>query len=325
MSPRHTEVVSIGVDVGGTKVLGLALGPDGRVLTEHRVSTPQVDDEAAGRPRGTAVADAIAEVVVEVATRTGIEDLDSVAIGVGIPGMVRRDGVLVFAPNLHGAIGADLEQLVATRLGRAAVGIDNDANCAALAEHHFGAARGVEHALLITLGTGIGGAAIVGGVVLRGSSGFAGEFGHLMVDPTGPRCPCGSRGCLERYASGAALHRQVTEAIAAGRLEPSTTPEQLLDLARAQHPVATELVGEFCWWLARGIANLCCCFDPSLVLLGGGVGDAHDVLLEPTRQALIGELEGGRLRPPPELVPTALGSRAGAIGAALVGEQRSAR
>ena len=322
MSKSSSEVRSIGIDVGGTKILGVALGPTGSIVDTVRLPTPQVSDRDLGRDVGTSVANAIAQVITTLADRVGL-DPKSCALGLGVPGMVAFDGTLVFAPNLHGAIGANIAKLVAKRLGRRDVAIDNDANCAAMAEHHFGVARGADHALLLTLGTGIGGAAIVNGVLLRGSNGFAGEFGHLMVDPRGPNCPCGSRGCLERFASGAGLRHLAETAFTSGALagDVAASPETLLIAATNGDQGALAVVDRFCWWLARGIANLVACFDPSIVVLGGGVIEGHHLIMGPTASYLSGELEGGALRTPPLLVPTALGKDAGAVGAALLGER----
>lgn len=319
---RAVEVSSIGVDVGGTKVLAVALDPQGTIVAVERRPTPQVIDGEA--PSGAAVADAVAEAVLAVAKATSAPTLRGLALGCGIPGMVDRRGVLVFAPNLHGAIGADLASLLSERLDGAVVGVDNDANCALLAEHHFGAARGVDDALLVTLGTGIGGAALIGGTLLRGANGFAAEFGHLLVDPHGPPCPCGSRGCWERYASGAGFRHLLDRAAAAGQLDPAAahSAEAGIAAVRAGDPGAAAVLEEFSWWLARGVANLCAAFDPELVLFGGGVAQEHDLFLAPVAAHLADMVEGGRLRQPPRLAATALGARAGAIGAALVGERR---
>jgi glucokinase len=268
------------------------------------------------------VATVVAEVAATLATRVGL-DVSTCALGIGVPGMVANDGTLVFAPNLKGAIGANIAALVSSALHRDAVAIDNDANCAAVAEHHFGAARSSDHALLLTLGTGIGGAVIVGGTLLRGAHGFAGEFGHLMMDPNGPQCPCGAVGCFERFASGAGLRHLAEQAGRRGELaaDAAASPEALLAAANQGDTQALSVVEQFCWWLARGIANLTACFDPDLVVLGGGVIAEHHLFLEPTARLLEREIEGGTLRPLPKIVATVLGTEAGAVGAALLGER----
>jgi glucokinase len=316
------EVRSIGIDVGGTKVLGVALSPTGAVVDSFRLPTPKVSDEAAGRALGASVANTIADVASTLAERHGL-DVTSAALGLGVPGLVANDGTLVFAPNLQGAIGANLSNLVAEQLGRSTIAIDNDANCAAVAEHHFGAARGVDHAIMLTLGTGIGGAAIVNGVLLRGANGFAGEFGHMLVDRFGPPCPCGATGCFERFASGAGLRHLASEALGRGEQdhEAAASPEALLAAAAARNTGALAVVDQFCWWLAQGIASLTMCFDPRLVVLGGGVIEGHQLIMEPTAKHLAKAIDRGALRRPPQLVPTALGPEAGAVGAAILGER----
>lgn len=315
--------VSIGIDVGGTKILGVALSATGQILATERQPTPKALDADLGRPAGSTVADAIAAVARTLAAAVDL-DASACPVGVGIPGMVDRAGVVVDAPNLHGAIGANVAELVGSRLGRRSVAVDNDANCAAVAERHFGAARGVNDAIVVTLGTGIGGAAIVDGRLLRGANGFAGEFGHMVVDPAGPPCPCGSRGCFERYASGAGLRHLAAEAAASGALDHAfaEAPEELLAAAAAGDVACLSVVDRFCWWLARGLANLCAIFDPELVLLGGGVIEGKGVVLEPTRAYLATEIQGAPRRQPPRVEATAFGSEAGAIGAALLGETR---
>ncbi len=141
-----------------------------------------------------------------------------VAIGVGLPGLIDRDGVLRMGPNLPGIVDLDVEEALADVLGRPVV-VDNDANCAAWAEHRLGASQGHDHALLVTLGTGIGAGIIADRRLLTGAHGMAAEPGHMIVDPAGPRCPCGQRGCWERYASGSGLGFLAREAALAGRAD----------------------------------------------------------------------------------------------------------
>jgi glucokinase len=241
--------------------------------------------------------------------------------------MVDRAGVLRFAPNLPSAAGADFPALLEGRLGGAALVVENDANLAALAEHSLGAARGADHALMVTLGTGIGGGVVSGGRVLVGAFGFAGEIGHMIVDPSGPHCPCGQRGCWERYASGGGLGRLAREAAYAGSLAEVVAraggdPEDV----RGEHVTAAALDGdpgaigvmeELGWWVALGLANLTAVVDASRIVLGGGLVGAGDQLLEPTRRAFAALVEGSAVRPGIEIVPAALGERAGAVGAAL--------
>ncbi len=327
--------LAFGVDIGGTKVLGAAVAAGGEVVAEARTSTPQVaidPDEPVRGLAGAAVADAVADVV-----RALERELDAVApgpspVGVGVPGLVdRRGGVLRFSPNLPGAVGADMARLLAERLPGRLVRVDNDANCAALAELRQGAAAGVADALVVTLGTGIGGGVVQGGRVVGGAFGFAGEVGHMVVDPAGPPCPCGRRGCWERYASGGGLGRLAREAAYGGRLHEAVAlaggdpelvrGEHVTRAAMAGDPGALGVLDELGWWVALGLANLAAVLDPEVIVVGGGLAAVGELLLGPTRRAFADLVEGGRARPAIGIVPAAFGERAGAVGAALLGRE----
>jgi glucokinase len=329
--------VALGVDIGGTKVLGIALDGADRVMAEARVPTPRGpargdrvgEDTRAG---GAAVANAIAEVVelldAEVRNAPGApDDPERPAIGVGAPGMVDRVGRLRFAPNLPQGHGVDWKVLVGARLPGRAVVIENDANLAALAECRLGAARGFGHVVMVTLGTGIGGGVVIDGQVQLGANGFAGEIGHMVVDPAGPPCPCGRRGCWERYASGGGLGLLAREAALAGRLpgvvalaggDPeSVRGENVTAAAVAGDLDARRVVEEVGWWVGFGLANLACVVDPECFVLGGGLVGAGDLLLEPARRAFAELVEGGAARPETAIVAADFGERSGAVGAAL--------
>ena len=205
--------------------------------------------------------------------------------------------------------------------------VENDGNCAVLAEHRVGAARGGDSVLLVTLGTGIGGGLVVDGRVQVGAAGFAGEVGHMMVDPNGPPCPCGSRGCWERYASGAGLARLAREAAYGGRLyavvaiaggDPELVRgEHVTRAAQRGEPDALAVVAELGWWVALGLANLTAVLDPGCIVVGGGLAEAGELLLAPTRRAYADLVEGGGRRPQVQIMGATLGERAGAIGAAM--------
>ena len=315
--------VAVGLDVGGTKCLGLAVGPDGTLLAEHRVPTPA--------DVGEALLDALAAVATAVAAEAGGAPA---SVGVGAPGLVDPDGVLRVAPNLSRAEGLPLGTGLARRLG-VAVQVDNDVTCAAFGEWATGAASGASDVLLVALGTGIGGGLVVGGRLARGANGYAGEIGHMVVDPHGPPCPCGQRGCWERFASGAGLARLAREAAAAG-LAPgvvaraggdceSVRGEHVTDAAEKGDEGARTILDEFAWWLALGMANLTNILDPARIVLGGGLVDDAPLYLDATRAAFSGLVMGAAARPQVPIVPAALGARAGAVGAALLGRERSRR
>lgn len=304
-STRHA-----GIDVGGTKLLGVVLDAAGDVVAEHRLPTPRTGEgDVIGR-------------LVEMAR--ALEPWDS--LGVGVAGLVTRDGVVKASPNIVGADDFPVAALMNEALGRP-VEVDNDATCAVIAEWRVGAARGHDDVVLATLGTGIGGGLVSNGVLHRGAHGFAGEVGHMVIDPHGPLCPCGQRGCWERFASGSALAAQAREMIAGGRLSAVVATgvdaadvrgEDVQDAARAGDPDALALIDSFARWVALGVANLTNIFDPSAVVIGGGLAAAADLYLPPVERWFARLLFAGAHRERPQLVFAALGERAGAIGAAML-------
>jgi glucokinase len=320
--------VTYGIDIGGTKVLGVALGPADAIVAEVRVPTPTGTREIVGSHVADAVAQVVAELDGVLAERRMAEPAAApVPIGVGAPGMVDRSGRLCFAPNLPQAHGVDWTALVGHRLPGHAVLIENDANFAVLAEHRLGAARGHRHVVMVTLGTGIGGGLVVDGRVQVGSAGFAGEIGHVVVDPNGPPCPCGRRGCWERYASGAGLGVLAREAALAGRLgqvvrmaggDPeSVRGEDVSAAAAAGDPEARRVIEEVGRWIGFGLANLAAVLDPGCFVLGGGVMQAGSLLIDAARTTFAELVEGGDRRPPVSIEPATFGERSGAVGAAL--------
>jgi glucokinase len=317
--------VTYGIDIGGTKVLGIALSRADEIVAEARVATPKGTRNIVG----SHVAAAVAQVIADL-DRT-LDAPTPVPVGVGAPGMVDRQGRLCFAPNLPQAQGVDWNELIGDQLPGRTVLIENDANFAVLAEHRIGAARGHDHVVMVTLGTGIGGGLVLDGRVQVGSAGFAGEIGHMVVDPAGPPCPCGRRGCWERFASGAGLGVLAREAALSGRLgevvrlaggdAESVRGEDVSAAAAAGDPAARLLIREVGGWIGFGLANLAAVLDPQCFVLGGGVVQAGDLLLESARVAYAELVEGGDRRPPTVIVPAAFGDRAGAVGGALAVRQ----
>jgi glucokinase len=302
---------AIGVDVGGTKVGGLVVAEDGEVLAQETADTPADDVEA--------TIETIYRVVGALAGQGEPE-----AIGVGAAGMVDFEaGTLRFAPNLAWKEVPILALM--ERTGLTAV-VDNDANVAAWGEYRFGAGRGYRDLLVVTVGTGIGGGIISGGRLLRGAHGFAGEIGHFIVEPGGPWCGCGNQGCWEQVASGRALDRAAREGV-------ESRPDSMIATLASGHPAE----GRHVWEAARrqdrmailileavgrrlgeGIAGLVNVLDPDAVVIGGGVADIGDLLLDPAREAFRDAVEAPDHRPEVPLVPAQLGNRAGAIGAAAL-------
>ncbi|MCX6511658.1 MAG: ROK family protein, partial [Actinobacteria bacterium] len=273
---------ALGVDVGGSKVLAVVIDAAGNILRSCRVATPQ-----AAHSRANVLGGPIAEAIAKaIAGCTSSADLP---IGIGAPGMVDRQGRLAYAPNLQSATGAELLLVCREILGDRVLVVENDATCAAFAEIQRGALHGVRDGLLITLGTGIGGAVISDGALRRGTQGFAGEFGHMVIDRSGPACPCGSAGCWERYASGAGLARFAHEAAAASQLEKLVAAhggsveairgEAVVSAARAGDEEAIAVLHTVGWWLALGISNLVAILDPRVVVIGGGLSEIGELLM----------------------------------------------
>ena len=306
--------LTCGIDVGGTKIAGGVVDEDGTVVEQLRVESPATDVEA--------IEDAIAGLVAELASRHEIT-----GVGVGAAGYVDRSRAsILFAPNLAWR-DVDLKAELEARV-EVPVVIENDANAAAWGEFRFGAGHDVDDLLLVTLGTGVGGGLVVDGELYRGGFGVASEIGHLRLVPGGVRCGCGMRGCLEQYASGSALVRDVRD-LAAGQ---STGSDSLLEraggrveaidgpmitrAAREGDSFAQERLAALGHWLGQGIASLVAVLDPTVVAIGGGLGEAGEMVLAPAREAFARNLPGGDHRPLAEIRKATLGNGAGLVGAA---------
>jgi glucokinase len=262
-----------------------------------------------------------------IAAAEALRTPEVLAVGVGAAGMVDvANGVLRFAPNL-----AWRDLAIADRM-RAALGIpvqlDNDANVAAYGEFRFGSGRGYRHVLLVAVGTGIGGGIIIDGRLFRGSNGYAAEIGHIVVEPDGPPCGCGNRGCWEQVASGNAIGRLGREEVAehpgsvlarlAGGDPQAVTGKLVTQAAQGGDPVATRILSEVGRRLGVGLAGLVNVLDPQVVVVGGGAAVAGDLLLEPTRAAFLDAVEAPDRRPSVPIVVAQLGTDAGAVGAAAL-------
>lgn len=303
----------IGVDLGGTKLAAGVI--DGDLRVRHRAFRPA--------PTG-GVLDALAEVVGEL--------LDSSeepvgAVGMGIPSLMDRSAGMARWTNHLDLADVAVADLLADRLGLP-VFVDNDANAAMLAEHRAGAAQGASHAVLLTLGTGIGGAVVVDGRLVRGARGYAGELGHVVVDLDGPPCPgnCPNRGCLEALASGAALAVEGERAAASDRESALARAERegvpitgalVTELAHDGDEAAVRAVGEVGRRLGVGLASIANALDPEVIVIGGGVIAAGEILLGPARA----EMAHRALPPVAEAVrvePARFGAESGMLGAALL-------
>jgi glucokinase len=284
-----------GIDVGGTKCLGVVLDADRDITSEHDILL-QVRHAT---PRADKLVDALEVLVGELG------DFDT--IGVGVPGLITLDGVMRASPNIPGSVDVAVGAELSRRLGRR-VFIDNDGNLSALAEWRFGAGRGSKNMWMVTLGTGIGGGYVLNGAVQRGVNGFAGEVGHIVVNPDGPRCTCGRKGCWEVYASGRGL-----KMLAAGE-----SGESVINRARAGEADALTVLEAWSRWVAIGLASLTNVSDPDVIVIGGGVSEAADIVMPIVRRWFVESLYSPEQRQHPDLRVAQLGEHAGAIGAALM-------
>jgi len=281
--------LAAGIDVGGTKCLGVVIDDRGQIVREVRKPTPTADQLVA----------TLASIVHELGEHS--------SVGLGVPGLISRDGVIRSSPNMITAVEFPIRELLANALGET-VRCDNDATCAALAEWQRGAGVGSRDMWMVTLGTGIGGGLVSGGVLQHGAHGHAGEVGHMVVQANGDECPCGQRGCWERYASGAGL----------SRLAGGVLGEAVIGRARSGDVDALRVLDEFGTWVALGLANIANVSDPDTIVVGGGVMENADILLPRIQERFATMLYAPSHRAHPVLKSAQLGERAGAIGAALL-------
>jgi len=245
------------------------------------------------------------------------------AVGVGVPGLVNRDGVLLAAPNVTSVRALPLRERLEAATGLRVI-VDNDNTVACLAEWRLGAGRGADDMILVGIGTGIGGGAVCGGRLQRGAHGFAGEFGHIIVEHDGIECNCGQRGCWEKYASGNGLGRWARKASSDGLLQlrpvdgDELRGEDVTAAAIAGDPDALAVIDTFAGWVALGLLSLTNIFDPEVIVLSGGVSAAPDMFLPPIEKRFEARLFGTDLRPKPDIRFAELGPYAGAVGAALL-------
>jgi glucokinase len=312
--------LTIGVDIGGTKVAAGVVDEAGTILEQTRMDTPPHNPSA--------VEDAISAVVGQLRERHDVE-----AVGIGVAGFVDRDRAKVyFAPNLHWESVA-LREVVHARLGLPVI-VENDANAAAWGEFRFGAGRDETFLVCVTVGTGIGGGVIADGELFRGGYGISAEIGHIQMVEDGRPCPCGQRGCWEQYGSGNALVREARERAAELRAQAETllklgdgTPEgitgqHVTEAARLGDPVAIAAFETLGGWLGQGLADLAAVLDPETFIVGGGVSEAGDLFLRPTVTAFEQRLTGRGHRPVATVEMAKLGNDAGLIGAADLARRR---
>ncbi len=307
-------MITVGVDIGGTKISAAAVDEVGEVLTRARRKTPSQD---AG-----AIRSEVADMVAELAALHQVA-----AVGVAAAGFIDVNrSTVVFAPNLAWR-DEPLRENLQRDTGQPVV-VENDANAAAWGEFRFGAGREVDDMVLVTIGTGVGGGVVSDGQLVRGGYGMAAEVGHLRVVPGGLLCGCGNYGCWEQYGSGSALTRQARELVAAdpgagaGLLElaqgsvDAVTGTMVTRAAQAGDRAALGLLGSFGTAFGETLASLVAVLDPAVIVLGGGASQAGDLLLDPIRKSFAANVMGRGHRPLAPVVAARLGNGAGAIGAA---------
>ena len=306
--------LTVGIDIGGTKIAAGVVDEQGRILARVRAATPGRDAEQ--------VEQKVSEMVLSLRNDHDIE-----AVGIGAAGFVDEKRSRVnFAPNL-GWKDEPLRMAVESVVDLPVV-VENDANAAAWGEYRFGAGKGRDFLVTITVGTGIGAGIILEGALYRGRWGAAAEFGHLNVDPGGRPCGCGNRGCWEQYASGNALVREARYLASERRSEAETlldlgdgTPEGVQGLhvtqaAREGDPVALAAFDFVSRWLGQGMADVTAILDPECFVIGGGVSEAGQLLLASTVRAFTESVSGKETRQLPKIVIAKLGNAAGLVGAA---------
>ncbi len=306
--------LTVGIDIGGTKIAAGVVDEGGRILARQRVATGGRDAEK--------VEQTVADLILQLR-----EEYDIEAVGIGAAGFVDEKRSRVnFAPNL-GWKDEPLRMAVESVVGLPVV-VENDANAAAWGESRFGAGKDRDYVVTITVGTGIGAGIVLEGTLYRGRWGAAAEFGHLNVDPGGRPCGCGNRGCWEQYASGNALVREARYLASERRGEAETlldlgdgTPEgvqgvHITKAAREGDPVALAAFDFVSRWLGQGMADVAAILDPECFVIGGGVSEAGDVLLASTVRAFTESVSGREHRQLPKVVIAKLGNSAGLVGAA---------
>ena len=304
---------AIGIDIGGTKIAGGLVDDSGNILRESRVPTPSNDPAA--------IVAAVVKLTNELA-----EGETVIGVGVAAAGFVdaNRENI-VYAPNLswrNEPFKANLQAQLSMP-----VIIENDARAAGWAEFQYGAAKSASHMILLTIGTGVGGAVVSNSQLQRGKFGFAGELRHVRVVPNGLLCGCGQHGCIEQYGSGSALLREAKALVASGDPKAARLAElqkasgelsgtEVYQAISESDPAALELLANLGSWLGQAIATLCAAIDPEVVVIGGGVSAAGDLLLDPIRNAYLEHLPARDYRPKLDVVPAKFLNDAGVIGVA---------
>jgi len=310
--------LTIGVDLGGTKIETVVADADGTVLGEDLRPTLAAEGPAAVIAR-------IADSIHEACGKANVAPAGTLGIGISSPGPAKpKEGIVTDAPNLPGWHDIHVTKLLSDAIGVPSL-LENDANAAAYGELRFGAAQGLQHIVYVTLGTGIGGGIIIDGKIYEGASGAAGEVGHMIVLPDGPVCNCGNRGCVEALSAGPAIARDAAALIAGGKAaklaelagESPLTAKLVYEAALQGDDEAREIIHRAGYYLGLGLVGILNIFDPQALILGGGLVNMGDLYLGPAldtaRKGAFPQIAADAL-----ITTAKLGSRAGALGAAAL-------
>lgn len=324
---EDTTTLTMGIDLGGSKILAAVVDAHGGILSSDESVTPAANER-----------EAIVQSIVDSAHRAlgqaGVAISDIYAIGVGAAGISSPEaGILFSSPNLPGLRNVLLRDIMQEKLGKRTFLI-NDADAAAIGEFYFGAGRGARSFVYVTLSTGIGGGIVIDGRIYTGAIGAAGEVGHMTIDDNGPLCNCGNRGCWETLASGTALVREARRRIEGGvrtsileyaeRDIDKVTPQAIHRAAQQGDNLAKELIARTAHYIGVGLANLVNIFNPELIVIGGGLSNIGDMLLKPAFK-IAGERAFREAFQAVRFVPAGLGGNSGVLGAAAFALQEMRR
>jgi len=313
-------MLTVGIDVGGTKIAGAVVSESGEILASLKVPTPATNTEA--------LIDAIVAMVQELSSGREIS-----AVGVAIAGFIdAKQSEVIYSPNLS-LRNEPLKTKLETRLGVEVI-VENDANAAGWAEYRFGAGQGSKHMMMITIGTGVGGAIVANGDLFRGGFGIGAELGHTNFIQAGKICGCGQLGCLEKYASGSALLEAAKELASAGTAEGARLAEleasvgeltgtEVYQAIQESDPGAMRLLGELGENIGKAVASFAAILDPEILVIGGGLSVAGDLLVRPVTEAYLQHLPARGFRPEMKIVTATLINDAGVVGVADLARRHS--
>lgn len=315
--PGADRQLALGIDLGGTKILAALVTREGRIVSQDYIPT-----KAKSGPE--AVIERMLQVTNRVVKLGGVKISDLAGTSLAIAGLIDTcRGIVTTSPNLPGWKDIPLRDEIAHKLGIATY-LVNDADAAALGENQFGAGQGTKHMVYITVSTGIGGGIIINGELYSGANGCAGEFGHMTIDPDGPECACGRKGCWEALASGSAVAREAKRRLKTGkesllnRLAPRAISAKMVgEAANKGDRLALDVITTAGQYLGIGLANIINIFNPEMIVIGGGVSNLGELLLNPAREVVrqrAFDLPLSTVR----IMRSQIGAAAGALGAAAL-------